>query len=60
MAPCLTALGALLGCGVLAVLCILHLTVRILGAAQGGPTDCINTLYISHVMPVPPRVRLDC
>ncbi len=38
MAPCLIALSALLGCGVLAVLCILHLTVRILGAAQGGAT----------------------
>jgi len=38
MAPCLTALSALLGCGVLAILCILHLTVSILGAAQGGAT----------------------
>ncbi len=38
IAPFLTAFSALLGCGVLAVLCILHLTVRVLGAAQGGAT----------------------
>ena len=38
IAPFLTAFSALLGCGVLAVLCILHLTVRLLGGAQGGAT----------------------
>ena len=38
IAPFLTAFSALLGCEVLAVWCILHLTVRVLGAAQGGAT----------------------
>ena len=38
IAPFLTAFSALLGCAVLAVWCILHLTVTVLGAAQGGAT----------------------